>query len=217
MSNDSLRSNESTIRKEGELLSMLIIIIAGIIILAIVLYVSGSRKREEAVWGDDFTAHMAAKRATEAAANKPMALSADDLAERDALRQKAESGSKADTLRYAIWLDDHGQYAEALEWYKKTIGSEFNFEVVSTRREDYEGGVAHYRVGLMYRQGHGVPKDDKAANRHFTFADRLGNEDGTLAVIEAFRYGIGVEQSAANRGTADYYERKLMEKRQRGG
>ena len=195
---------------------MLIIIIAGIIVLAIVLYVSGERKREEEVWGDDFKAHMAAKRAAEAAANnRPVTLSADDLAKRDALRQKAESGSRTDTLQYAIWLDDHGQYAEALEWYKEIVGLDFEFVGVS--KEDYEGGVAQYRVGLMYRQGHGVPKDDKAAVRHFMFAQRLGNEDGALAVIEAFRYGIGVERSAANRDVADFYERQLMKKRQRGG
>lgn len=192
---------------------MLIIVIGGVVILAIVLYVSGARKREEAVWGDDFKAHMAAKRSAEAAANKPIALSADDLASRDALRQKAESGSKADALRYAIWLDDHGQYEEALEWYEKV----YEVEIVAVPREDYEGGVAHYRAGLMYRQGRGVPRDDKAANRHFLSAQQLGNEDGTLAVIEAFRNGIGVEKSAANRDVADFFERKLMEKRQRGG
>jgi len=159
---------------------------------------------------------MAAERGAKAAkenAENSAEMSANDLAAGNALRRKAESMSKADILRYAIWLDDHGQYAEALEWYKKTIGSDFNFEVVSTPREDYEGGVAHYRVGVMYRCGHGIPKDDKAANRHFTFAHRLGNEAGTLAVIEAFRYGIGVEQSAANRGVADYYERELAKKR----
>ena len=61
----------------------------------------------------------------------------------------------------------------------------------------------------MYRYGRGVSKDDKAAVRQFLCAQKIGNKDGTLAVIEAFRNGIGVEKSAANRSVANHYEKEL--------
>ena len=127
----------------------------------------------------------------------------------DELQKKAASGARREFLDYAVWLDDHQQYREAKTWYERVTDG---VEVVVTDCTDYEGGVAHYRLGLLYRNGYGVERDEKAAIRHFLSSQKSGNDDGTRSVIYAFRNGIGVENSAANRDVADFYERELAKK-----
>lgn len=132
------------------------------------------------------------------------------------LYKSASSGGRMELLNYAMWLDDHKQYSDAVIWYTKLI--ELDIPPYSQREKpDYERGVAYYRMGVMYRRGNGVSKDDKAANRNFSYAMNLGNEDGTLALIEALRNNIGYDKrnSASNRSCADFFERELEKKRRR--
>ena len=115
-------------RETSEFSSMLTIIIGGIILLVIILRFFEKRAHEDMVWGEEFKKHME-KRNTEMAmeknrsqvANEHTRLSPEDLSMRETLRKKAESGSKEDFLRYAIWLDTHKQYQEAMKWYKKRL------------------------------------------------------------------------------------------------
>ena len=71
---------------------------------------------------------------------------------------------------------------------------------VDTARENFEKAAehgsdeAHYILGIIYRDGHGVPRDMHRALEGFKTAASLGNRDALFNMGTMYRDGVGMAQ-----------------------
>ena len=78
---------------------------------------------------------------------------------------------------------DLKNYERAFEWYRKAVA-----------KEDPE---AIYRLGLLYENGHGVPKDDFKAFKCFKLAAEKDNEDAWINLGINYLLGRGTDEDQA--------------------
>lgn len=80
----------------------------------------------------------------------------------------------------ALHRDLRGDFTTAAEWYR--------------RAADQGSAEAHYTLGVLYRGGQGVPKDDIAAVKCFRMAAELKYCEAEEAYAQCLESGIGVAQ-----------------------
>ena len=92
-----------------------------------------------------------------------------------------EKGDPSELMQTALRHDAAGQYEEATEWYRKAA----------------EQGVpeAQNNLGVMYKDGQGVDRDDAEAVRWFLLAARRGNVLAQSNLGWMYQSGRGVEQN----------------------
>ena len=82
------------------------------------------------------------------------------------------------TLHEGDKAEGAGKYAEAMRLYKKAIKQGFSNEYPEL------SGLPEYNIGVLYKHGRGVPKDQVEALRWFRIAARKGSD---LAMFEIAR------------------------------
>jgi len=93
----------------------------------------------------------------------------------------SERQDPAELMQTALRHDAAGRYEEAAEWYRKAA----------------EQGVpeAQNNLGVMYKDGQGVDRDDAEAVRWFLLAARRGNVLAQSNLGWMYQSGRGVEQN----------------------
>ena len=76
-------------------------------------------------------------------------------------------------------------YAEAESWYRKAAEQGY--------------ASAQYSLGVMYREGRGVPKDDAQAATWFTKAAEQGVAKAQFKLGNMYKHGIGVPKTILRR------------------
>lgn len=99
---------------------------------------------------------------------------------RNRLEQKAREGVAMAQVLFGMQLQSEKNFAEAATWYRKAI-----------EKGDRN---AMRNLGVLYRDGTGVPKDPAQAMSWFRKAAGLGDVDALYCIGNLYSDGIGVEK-----------------------
>lgn len=97
------------------------------------------------------------------------------------LQAAAHAGHPKAMLCVGIYLQNHAQASEALEWFE-----------LAKAHGDMR---ANYMLGLAYLQGNGVAAESKKAVELLNLAGEAGDAEAYFALYEAYRDGQGVRKN----------------------
>lgn len=97
------------------------------------------------------------------------------------LRLAAENGDFESMSLVADYYEEEEGYENAMEWYKKIVDTGYYY--------------AYTYLGRLYKEGRGVPQDERKAFEYFKKAADKGYPDGMCELIECYIHGIGTEKN----------------------
>lgn len=98
------------------------------------------------------------------------------------------------SLAYAYLKGDGvaQDYKKAAELFKRVVSHNAFVDMYNGGDYEEQAQDAYLQLGLIYRQGLGVKKDDRAAARWFGRAARLGSPEGWYNLGQSYENGDGV-------------------------